>query len=298
MSTAISLDLNESVSLGEYRIVNADAFPWLETAEERSIHAVVTDPPYGLIEYQKEQLEKRKNGKGGVWRIPPSFDGCVRSPLPRFTVLTDVEKGNLWVFFARLAKSLKKVLVPGAHVFIATNPLVSYFVYGPFVNAGFEKRGEIIRLVQTLRGGDRPKNAEKEFNMVSVMPRSCWEPWGLFRKPCEGRVQDNLRKWKTGGLKRVSKEEPFRDVIPSSVARNGEREIAPHPSLKPQHFMRQIVRASLPLGEGTILDPFMGSGSTIAAASACGLRSIGLEKSNEYFKMAERAIPILAQYPT
>jgi DNA modification methylase len=126
------------------------------------------------------------------------------------------------------------------------------------------------------------------------MPRSSWEPWGLFRKPCDGRVQDNLRKWKTGGLRRISEDEPFRDLIYSSPARGVEREIAPHPSLKPQHFMRQIVRASLPLGEGTILDPFMGSGSTIAAASAQGLRSIGLEVNAEYFDLAGRAIPRLA----
>lgn len=187
-----------------------------------------------------------------------------------------------------------RVLVPGAHL-IATNPLVSYLVYEPLIAAGLEKRGEIIRLVQTLRGGDRPKNAESEFHMVSVMPRSCWEPWGLFRKPCEGRVQDNLRKWKTGGLRRISPDEPFKDVIESSVARNCEREIAPHPSLKPQHFLRQIVRTSLPLGEGTLVDPFMGSGSTVAAAVACGLKSIGLAVNRVYFEMARKAIPALSQ---
>ena len=126
------------------------------------------------------------------------------------------------------------------------------------------------------------------------MPKSCWEPWGLFRKPCEGRVQDNLRKWKTGGLRRISEAEPFKDLIQSSPARGRERAIAPHPSLKPQQFLRQIVRAALPLGEGTILDPFMGSGSTIAAATACKLKSIGLETRAEYFSMAESAIPQLA----
>ena len=226
--------------------------------------------------------------------MPPSFDGCRRSPLPRFTVLTGTERERLHNFFGNLADRLMRVLVPGAHVFIATNPLVSYLVYEPLIRAGFEKRGEIIRLVQTLRGGDRPKNAEKEFEMVSVMPRSCWEPWGLFRKPCEGRVQDNLRKWRTGGLRRISPDEPFKDVIESSVARNGEREIAPHPSLKPQHFMRRVVNAALPFGEGTILDPFMGSGATIAAATALGLTSIGVESNKEYFEMASKAIPRLA----
>ena len=278
-----------------YEIVRADALEWLGSATPNSIHAVVTDPPYGLLEYTPRELEKMKNGKGGVWRIPPSFDGCQRKPLPRFTVLGTEDRIILGSFFKRLAERLLPVLVPGAHVFIATNPLVSHLVYGPFISAGFEKRGEIIRVVHTLRGGDRPKNAHEEFPDVSVMPKSCWEPWGLFRKPCEGRVQDNLRKWKTGGLRRNSAEQPFRDLIQSSPAKGLERKIAPHPSLKPQSFVRQIVRASLPLGEGIVLDPFMGSGSTIAAASAIGVPSVGLEIDPEYFRMAAEVIPRLAK---
>lgn len=281
---------------GAYELIQTDALEWLATAKPCSIHAVVTDPPYGLLEYRDDQIEKMKNGRGGVWRIPPSFDGCRRRPLPRFTVLREGERAALRAFFERLAQRLMPALVPGAHVFIATNPLVSYLVYEPFIAAGFEKRGEIIRVVYTLRGGDRPKNAHDEFPDVSVMPKSCWEPWGLFRKPCEGRVQDNLRKWRTGGLRRLSPNEPFKDLIVSSPARGFERELAPHPSLKPQRFLRQIVRAALPLGEGVILDPFMGSGSTIAAAAACGLESVGLEISPEYFALAQQAIPRLAAY--
>ena len=285
-----------SHNFGSYEIVHTDAFHWLEKIDPSSIHAVVTDPPYGLIEYTPIQLEKMSNGEGGVWRIPPSFDGCQRRPLPRFTVLTEADRSALRTFFKRLAEGLFRALVPGAHVFIATNPLVSYLVYEPFISVGFEKRGEIIRVVHTLRGGDRPKNAHNEFPEASVMPKSCWEPWGLFRKPCEGRVQDNLRKWKTGGLRRISTNEPFKDLIYSSPARGLEREIAPHPSLKPQQFLRQLVRAALPLSEGLILDPFMGSGSTIAAAAACGLRSIGLEVNKLYFELATKAIPALAHY--
>jgi site-specific DNA-methyltransferase (adenine-specific) len=279
-----------------YKIFRDDAFEWLAAAKPSSIHAVVTDPPYGLVEYSPRELRKMKSGRGGVWRIPPAFDGCQRRPLPRFTVLKPEDHHALREFFTRLASSLIRILVPGAHVFIATNPLVSHLVYEPFIASGFEKRGEIIRVVHTLRGGDRPKNAHTEFPHISVMPKSCWEPWGLFRKPCEGRVQDNLRRWKTGGLRRLSAEEPFKDLIYSSPARGLEREIAPHPSLKPQSFLRQIVRAALPMGEGILLDPFMGSGSTIAAAAGCGLESIGIEKNHEYFLLAVKAIPLLAKY--
>jgi site-specific DNA-methyltransferase (adenine-specific) len=53
----------------------------------------------------------------------------------------------------------------------------------------------------------------------------------------------------------------------------------------------------LPLGRGIVLDPFMGSGATIAAAQALGFRSIGLEVSPDYFAMAEKAIPRLAAKP-
>ena len=278
-----------------YTLKLCDAFEWMAERPPNSIHAIVTDPPYGLKEYTSLEQRKLREGQGGVWRIPPAFDGCKRSPLPRFTVLDNAERATLRSFFERFAKEAMRILVPGGHIFIATNPLLSHLVYLPLIEAGFEKRGEIIRLVQTLRGGDRPKNAHVEFTEVTVMPRSGWEPWGLFRRPCDGRVQDNLRKWKTGGLRRISRSQPFSDVIQSAPTRAAERAIAPHPSLKPQSLMRQIVRAALPLGIGVILDPFMGGGSTIAAAVYTGYRSIGLESDWRYFRMAEQAIPELAR---
>jgi DNA modification methylase len=277
-----------------YGIVLGDALAWLGLRTANSIHAIVTDPPYGLKEYTSVEKGKLRNGRGGVWRIPPSLDGCRRSPLPRFTVLDEGDRTALRSFFQGFAREALRVLVPGGHVFIATNPLLSHHVYLPLMEVGFEKRGEIIRLVQTLRGGDRPKNAHLEFAGVSVMPRSGWEPWGLFRKPCEGRVQDNLRTWKTGGLRRISDAEPFADVIRSAPTRAEERRIAPHPSLKPQAFMRRIVHAALPLGEGIVLDPFMGAGSTIAACAAVGYHGIGIELDPAYFEIAKAAIPALA----
>lgn len=281
-----------------YSLHLGDCLSWMEDRSENSVQAIVTDPPYGLKEYTPQEKEKLRNGHGGVWRIPPSFDGCKRSPLPRFTVLTEDDRVRLRGFFADFARRAIRVLVPGGHLFIATNPLLSHLVYLPLMAAGFEKRGEIIRLVKTLRGGDRPKNAHGEFSGVTVMPRSGWEPWGLFRKPCEGRVQDNLRKWKTGGLRRISADQPFEDVVRSAPTRAEERALAPHPSLKPQALMRQLVRASLPLGVGTVLDPFLGGGSTIAAALAVGYESIGIEIDPAFFKIAEKAIPELARIGT
>lgn len=286
----------EPFTFGKAGLVHADCFDWIEKQESNTFHAVVTDPPYGLHEYTPEQQTKLRNGKGGVWRIPPSYDGHARSPLPRFTTLTPDQLEDLRTFFFIWARLILPKLVPGAHVVVASNPLVSYIVSGALIDAGLERRGEIVRLTMTMRGGDRPKAAHEEFREVSVMPRSMWEPWIVCRKPIEGRVQDNLRKWKTGGFRRPTEEKPFGDVIASGPTRKNERSLAPHPSLKPQSFMRQIVRAVLPLSEGLILDPFAGAGATLAAAEAIGYRSIGVEKDPHFFRMACDSIPKLTRF--
>lgn len=188
------------------------------------------------------------------------------------------------------------VLVPGGHVFLASNAFLSQPVFAALVEGGLEFRGELIRLVRTFRGGDRPKNAEKEFPQVCSLPRSCYEPWGIFRKPLPPgmKVSDCLRAFGTGALRRVSADQPFSDVIVSERTPKRERDIADHPSLKPQAFLKQVVQAALPLGTGIVLDPFMGSGSTVAAAEAVGLNCVGIERYADYFEMSKRAIPLLA----
>ena len=284
------------VTVGKASLYLGDCLDWLADQPPRSIHGVVTDPPYGLVEYTPQQQRKLRAGKGGVWRIPPAFDGHQRSPLPRFTTLNEADLDRLRCFFSSWAAALMPVLVPGAHVMVASNPLVSHFVAAAVCGEGFERRGEVVRLVMTMRGGDRPKNAHEEFSDVSVMPRSKWEPWLLFRKPVEGRVQDNLRAWGTGGLRRVSGDKPFADVIESAPTRSSERCLAPHPSLKPQAFLRQVVRAILPLGEGVVLDPFAGSGSTLAAAEHLSYRSVGVESDPDYARLAGEAILRLRDY--
>jgi DNA modification methylase len=280
----------------KYQIIHGDAFAWLEVRRAKSVHAIVTDPPFALVEYRQDQLDKRANGSGGIWRLPQAYDGCSRRPMPRFTVLGPKEWLAIRNFHDKLSKDLLRVLVPGGHVIIASQTLLSHLVTSAFTSAGFELRGQIARTVSTLRGGDRPKFAHEEYADLSVIPRSAWEPWLIFRKPCEGLVRDNLKKWMTGALRRPSRDAPFRDFIESSPARNSERHFADHPSLKPQAFMRQIVTAALPLRKGVIVDPFAGSGATLAAAESMGLRSIGIEINKTYFEMARRAIPRLATF--
>lgn len=279
-----------------YTIYNADSFVWLRSQRANSFHAVVTDPPFGIVEYSALELSKRRKGRGGIWRLPNAFDGAKRQAMPRFTVLDGHDRMGVLAFHLRLAPELFRVLVPGAHVMLAAQCLVSHLVAQAFCMAGFEARGQIVRIVKTLRGGDRPKFGDKLYREVSVIPRSCFELWLLFRKPCDGRVKENLKRFGTGALRRPSEHVPFADLMEVPPARPPERVLGNHPSLKPQALMRSLVRASLPLGRGIVLDPFMGAGSTLAAAKSLGLSSVGVEIDPKYFTMARSAIPKLAKF--
>ena len=290
----------QSTTIGNSLLLHADCLEWLGRIPENSIHAIVTDPPYGLKEFSEDQLEKRESGKGGIWRIPPSFDNNTRSPLPRFTALSNEELDVLKNFFTNWSRLVSQVLRPGGHLILASNSYLSQLVFSTIASDVLEFRGEIIRLVRTLRGGDRPKNAEREFPDVCSLPRGSYEPWGLFRKviPKGMKVSDCLREYQTGGLRRNPDGNPFGDVIKSTRTPKEEREIANHPSLKPQAFLRHIVYASLPLGQGIVADPFMGSGSTIAAAESLGYTAIGVEKHFTYYQLSLDAVPRLKAIKT
>jgi len=295
VTAVIDTPVREPFVYGRQRLYLADCLDWLREAPPNSIAAAITDPPYGMLEYTPKEQTKLRAGRGGVWRIPPNFDGANRRALPRFTVLSNADRTAITTYFDVWARAILPALKPGAHVLIAGNQLVSPLVAYALEQAGFERRGEVVRLVRTFRGGDKPKGAESEFPMVSTMPRSCWEPWGLYRKPMSERtVAANLRKWGVGGLRRPSEASPFADVIESSTTPDRERELAPHPSVKPQAFLRTLVRAILPCGEGTILDSFAGGATTLAACESQGVDGIGVEIDPHYFTMASAAIPKLA----
>ncbi len=67
----------------------------------------------------------------------------------------------------------------------------------------------------------------------------------------------------------------------TSKADRSDRRKSKHPTIKPLDLMRYLVRLVCPMG-GIVLDPFMGSGSTIEAARHEHCKAIGIDLSEEY----------------
>ena len=160
------------------------------------------------------------------------------------------------------------------------------------------------------------KESTKEVELTKG--NSEWEGWGtalkpahepivLARKPLsEKSIADNVLKWGTGAINiddcRVESERYPANLMhdglqeewaryfycpkTSSAEKNNGAVKNTHPTVKPVELMKYLCRLVTPKG-GTILDPFMGSGSTGIAAKDEGFDFIGIEKEPEYYDIAE-----------
>jgi site-specific DNA-methyltransferase (adenine-specific) len=72
----------------------------------------------------------------------------------------------------------------------------------------------------------------------------------------------------------------------TAKATRAERQGVTHPTVKPLDLMAYLCRLVTPPG-GIVLDPFMGSGTTIKAALSEGFNAIGIERDPAYYAMAQ-----------
>ena len=77
MSAACAVTPNAHRRTG-YTLYQENCIAWMDRQPAQCVHAIVTDPPYGLKEYTAAEKTKLRGGRGGVWRIPPSYDGFLR----------------------------------------------------------------------------------------------------------------------------------------------------------------------------------------------------------------------------
>jgi site-specific DNA-methyltransferase (adenine-specific) len=75
----------------------------------------------------------------------------------------------------------------------------------------------------------------------------------------------------------------------TAKASASERQGVTHPTVKPLGLMAYLCRLVTPPG-GIVLDPFMGSGTTIKAAISEGFQAIGIERNPENFAMAQHRL--------
>ncbi len=99
-----------------------------------------------------------------------------------------------------------------------------------------------------------------------------------------------------------TKDGRFRDTAPSnfwddiSIPYWSMSENTAHPTQKPEKLMAKLVLASCPKG-GTVLDPFLGSGSSAVTAKKLGRHFVGIEQNPRYCVWCEKRLELAERNP-
>lgn len=320
--------MSRSAMYGDRRrwgLVHADALELLRVLPDRSVDAVITDPPYGI-------------GFGGH-----AWDSGQLEDAPAFEQWT-----SMW------ARELLRVLRPGGYLAAFGSPRTMHRLVCGIEDAGLEVRDQVL----WVYGSGMPKSRRLPGDLGTAL-KPAYEPILLARAPLDGTTPETLERWGTGALNigaaRVRDElratpagavvgrwpanlglrhslgcsvraceggcavrqidrRTGRDVSRYFYAAKASREereaglhqmdtqVVPvfrgsgkvpranaHPTVKPLSVMRWLVRLITP-PVGVVLDPFSGSGSTGCAALLEDRQFLGIEREAPYVEIARRRL--------
>lgn len=245
----------------------------IEGLEPESVQLVVTSPPYwNLKEYDGHNDEQL----GDIESYDTFLDELDRVWKRVFKLLSP--GGRLVVVVGDVCMSRRKF---GRHVVF---PLHSS-IQERCRKIGFDNLAPII--------WHKIANAQFESGKVGGFLGKPYEPNAVIKND----IEYILFQRKSGGYRQPSLAQRILSVIPRETHREYFQQIwslpgastKDHPAPYPVALAERLVRMFSFVGD-TVLDPFMGTGSTNIAAAKWGRHSIGWEIEPEYFEMARRRL--------
>ena len=265
-----------------------------------SFHLIITDPPYFLDglndEWDTDALDERRDKAGVVGGLPVGM---------KF----DRKQGrNLQAFFSKVSDQAIRVLCPGGFFLSFAAPRLYHRMAVAMDESGFElrdmlawhyskggqakafKQDHFVRrmaireseqrsLIQSMKGRKTPQ----------IRPQ--FEPIAVAQKPKEGTFVENWQKWKTG-LVDLSDTTRVNGRTPTTVLKIDKPvkdKYNSHLTVKPVRLLEVLIKIFSMPGQ-TVLDPFVGSGSTLLAARNTGRIGVGIEVNPSYYDIALKRI--------
>jgi site-specific DNA-methyltransferase (adenine-specific)/site-specific DNA-methyltransferase (cytosine-N4-specific) len=263
----------------QFKIILGDCKDKLKTVESNSVALIFTSPPYA---------DQRKNTYGGVppdqyveWFLPIA-DELLRVLSPTGTFILNIKErvvdGERHTYVLDLIKALR------AQGWFWTEEFIwhkknSY--PGKWPN---RFRDSWERLLQF--------NKSKTFNMYQdevMIPVGDWAKSRLSNLSETDKIRDNS-KVESGFGKNVSNWVGREKVYPTNVIHlstetSNKGHSAAFPSALPEWFIKLFTKP-----DDVVLDPFMGSGTTILMALQMGRKAIGIDIMPEYVQMVEKEL--------
>ena len=293
-------------------VVNEESLKHLKTLEDNTFDSCVTDPPYHLASILKRfgpgqkgiNNKDEKEGRNGPYHraakgfMGQTWDGGDIAFNKDFwkEVLRVMKPGAVLLSFAatrnyhRMAVAVEDA---GFEIFDMIN-----WIYG----SGFPKRKNYLKpghepIVMARKGVNKSLNIDE-----SRVPGYEWDTIKNRREP--KKHKEAIYKL---GLKKTGTGEKIKGRYPANVIHDGsyyeewvkyfycakaskkEKGNTEHPTVKPLELMRYLVKLVTPK-DGTVLDPFAGTGTTGEAALLEGRKYYLIEREKNYFKDIEKRL--------
>lgn len=279
---------------GEIRL--GDCFEHIAGFGDNTVDFVLTDPPYFLDgfggDWDKQKLGKRLQHNGAIRSMPAGmkFD-------PR-------QGRDFGAFFAKLSAMLIRVIKPGGFFVSFSSGRLYHRMATAAEDAGFEIRdmlawryeGQAKAFAQEHFVRKRAISEEEKARILQKLGgrktpqlKPQMEPMMLAQKPREGTFVDNWMKWEVGLMDcRTSLDGKFPGTVMAADKEKGGRKNG-HLTVKPVRLCAHLIRLLTSPGQ-TVLDPFLGSGTTAVAAMMTGRKCLGFEIDRDYFAAAAARI--------
>jgi site-specific DNA-methyltransferase (adenine-specific) len=246
--------------------------------KDNSTHLIVTSPPY----YNVKDYGRDRANIGGI--------DCYEQYL---------------IAMQEVFNECYRVLDKGRYVCINVSDVISSgekypipFHFVPMLErAGFKYRDDIIWKKPNGVGANATGGAAKRFGVFMQ------NPFPMYYYP--NNIYEHVLVFRKGNFdfKSVSKEEKERcrfdlnfalehfnsDIWEMVPASRNQYSGDSHPAMFPEELPESLIQLYTFLGE-TILDPFLGSGTTMKAADGCGRNCVGYEVNEAYLQLIERKV--------
>lgn len=260
------LPTSHNLILGDAR--EASALP------PNSIHLVVTSPPYWTLKRYNEHdaqmghidsYEEFMDGLDAIWR------NCYGALVPGGRLVINV--GD--VCLSRRKNNGRHTVVP-LHATIQERCKA----------IGFDNLAPII--------WHKIANANYEVQGGGGFLGKPYEPNAVIKND----IEFVLMQRKPGGYRSPSRQDRLLSMVPADRYQQWFRQIwsdltgtsnREHPAPYPVEFAERLIRMFSFVGD-TVLDPFLGTGTTSLAAARWGRNSIGIELDPEYFELARKRL--------
>ena len=312
--------------MSNYKIYNKSCYP-LSELDDNSIDGIVTDPPYGISyqnNYWDKDLPKREIWENSNRVLKPGSFGLVFSSVRLMhRLMVDLEDSGFvikdvlfWSYLNGMPKSRDVALDIDKELGVESKVIGEY----KYVQ-GYQKGGaDSYSAGKAKLKYEAASDLGKKYKGSGLGLKPTYEPIILVQKPIEKglKIAQNIIKHGTGALNFEETRIPYakgegkvghnphpKGRVPANIIRTEAFKdgydkffLVPkvrqkkdsfnfHPTLKPVELMNHLVKLISFEGQ-TVLDPFMGSGSTGVACLNLKRKFVGYELEKEYFEIVKK----------